>query len=93
MHACQFPDALPWQIQSWAGGGARASMTPLPIWLSTQGIFVQSTKRRSWLDVILRLAPAPITISGCLDACTRAARLGHEEFYPCLVWKPSATSI
>ena len=50
---------------------SRASMTPLPIWLSTQGILVSSTKRRSMLDVILRFAPAPITRSGCLHACAQ----------------------
>lgn len=50
-------------------------MTPLPIWLSTQGILVSSTKRRSMLDVILRFAPAPITSSGCLHACAQAVKL------------------
>ena len=48
----------------------RASMTPLPIWLSTQGILVSSTNLRTMLEVILRLAPAPTTSRGCLHACS-----------------------
>ena len=48
---------------------SRESMTPLPICVVQYGMLVVSTKCRSILLVILRLAPAPSTSSGWLAAC------------------------
>lgn len=61
-------------------------MTPLPIWDSTQGILVRSTNWRSMLEVILRLAPAPITSSGCLETCAHARQEGSEAYSTLIQW-------